>query len=121
MRQAITAMVLLAAMSLSAPAMAADKASPDPQPPSDSEKTGNAGSELRKAGKHLGNAAHDAAKTSREKLRKVGKKITEETGPVQQDVKRGINKLLQKKDRAPRTNTTKVEPSTEVTPPAKTP
>jgi Spy/CpxP family protein refolding chaperone len=108
-------MVLLAAISLSTRAMAEDKSS------SDTQQTGNAGSELRKAGKHIENAANDAAKTSREKLRKLGQKISEETRPVDQDVKRGVNKLLQKKDRGARPDTAKVEPKTEVAPPAKTP
>lgn len=115
MRQAIRALVLLAVISLSTRAVAEEKASSDPQ------QSGNAGSELRKAGKHIGNAANDAAKTSREKLRKVGQKISKETAPVEQDLKRGINKLRQKKDRTTGPNTTKAEPSTEVSPPAKPP
>lgn len=114
------ALVLLAAMSLSARAMAADKAPPDPQPPSDPQQSGNAGSDLRKAGKHLENAANDAAKTSREKLRKLGRKVVEETDAAHQDVKRGIKKIVQKTSRATRTNTTKVEPSTEESGPKNT-
>ncbi len=121
MRQAITAMALLAAISLSTPAMAADKAPPDAKSPSEPQQSGDAPSELRKAGKHLENAANDAAKTSRETVKKLGKKIVEETNSAHQDVKRGVNKLLKKKDRGERTNTTKAEPSSEVAPPAKTP